>query len=136
MIEADTKPTRRISAPPLSPAEPMTSPAEPVIDFAHLARMTLGEKNLEAEVLCLFDRQAGVLLARMRAAPPAAVAAFAHTIKGSARGIGAWQVAEAAEAIERAAKASEPVDLAAALARLAVAVDAVRAAIVDLRPAS
>jgi HPt (histidine-containing phosphotransfer) domain-containing protein len=129
MIEADAKPTRRISAPPLSPAEP-------VIDFAHLARMTLGEKSLEAEVLCLFDRQAGLLLARMEGAPPAAVAAFAHTIKGSARGIGAWQVAEAAETIERAAKASDPADLAAALARLAAAVDAVRAAVVELRPAS
>jgi HPt (histidine-containing phosphotransfer) domain-containing protein len=133
MVEADAKPTRRISAPPISPGE---HPPEPGIDFAHLARMTMGEKSLEAEVLALFDRQAGLLLARMRGAPPAAVAAFAHTIKGSARGIGAWQVAEAAEAIERAAKAPEPSELADALRRLADAVDAVRAVIVELRPAS
>ena len=70
------------------------------IDLAHLARMTLGERGLEAEVLALFDRQAAVLLARMGDSTPAAVAAFAHTLKGSARGIGAWRVAEAADAVE------------------------------------
>jgi HPt (histidine-containing phosphotransfer) domain-containing protein len=133
MIEADAKPGRRISAPSISPGDP---PPEAGIDFAHLARMTMGDKRLEAEVLALFDRQADLLLARMRGAPPAAVAAFAHTIKGSARGVGAWQVAEAAEAIERAAKAPEPADLADALGRLAAAVDAVRAVIMALRPAS
>ena len=74
-------------------------PPAPVaaIDLEHLARMTLGERSLEAEVLTLFDLQAGVLLARMRDSAPAAVAAFAHTLKGSARGIGAWRVAEAAD---------------------------------------
>jgi HPt (histidine-containing phosphotransfer) domain-containing protein len=133
MVEADAKSKTRVSAPPLSPAEPA---AEPVIDFAHLARMTWGEKSLEAEVLVLFDRQAGLLLARMSGAPAAAVAAFAHTIKGSARGVGAWQVAEAAEAVERATKGSDPADLGDALRRLAAAVEAARAVIVELRPAS
>jgi HPt (histidine-containing phosphotransfer) domain-containing protein len=72
----------------------------PAIDLAHLARMTLGDSNLEAEVLGLFQRQAELLLARMTSAPPAATAAFAHTLKGSARGIGAWRVAAAAQAVE------------------------------------
>ncbi len=35
-------------------------------DLAHLARMTCGEKSLEAQVLRLFDRQAGMLLAPMQ----------------------------------------------------------------------
>ena len=64
------------------------APVETVIDLDHLAHMTLGEADLEAEVLTLFARQAAILLVRMREAPPAAVAAFAHTLKGSACGIG------------------------------------------------
>src|SRR3979490_3183569 len=108
MIEADGKSSDYISAPPLVPA---AAPAGPAIDLGHLARMTLGEKSLEAEVLALFDRQAGILLARMRQATPPAAGAFAHTLKGSALGIGAWRVAEAAEVVERSAASSDPADL-------------------------
>ncbi len=126
MSEAEAKPIDRIASPPLAPAEP-------VIDLAHLGRMTLGEKSLEAEVLALFDRQAGILLARMSNAPPAEVAAYAHTLKGSARGIGAWRVAEAAQALERCAAASAPAMLAAAIDRLAAAVRKTQAAISALR---
>src|SRR6478736_9715474 len=76
-------------APPLAP--------DASIDLAHLARMTLGEASLEHEVLGLFDRQAVMLLARMASEPPKVIAALAHTLTGSARGIGAWKVADAAE---------------------------------------
>jgi hypothetical protein len=100
-----------------------------VIDLDHLARMTLGEASLEAEVLTLFDRQAAVLLAHMRDAPPALMAAFAHTLKGSARGIGAWGVAEAAAVVEMNAARPDTDGAAQAAARLAAAVDEVRAAI-------
>jgi hypothetical protein len=127
MIKAAAKATKRISAPSIVPSEPA---AQPAIDLAHLGRMTLGEKSLEAEVLALFDRQAGMLFARMENAQPAAAAAFAHTIKGSARGIGAWRVAAAAEAVERAAGGSA--DLAATIAGLAVAIDEAREEIEDL----
>jgi HPt (histidine-containing phosphotransfer) domain-containing protein len=123
MIKAAAKATGRISGPPLVPSEP-------AIDLAHLGRMTLGEKSLEAEVLALFGRQADMLLARMGQAPPAAAAAFAHTIKGSARGIGAWRVAEAAEAVERAANGSA--ELADMIARLAVAIGEARVAIAEM----
>ena len=94
--------------------------------------MTLGEKSLEAEVLALFDRQAGILLARMSNAPPAEVGAYAHTLMGSARGIGTWRVAAAAETVERAAAGSNPADVAGALERLAAAVNEAQAAIADL----
>ena len=71
-------------------------------------------------------------LARMRDAPAPVVAAFAHTLKGSARGIGAWRVAEAAGAVE--AQAVQPDDRAAAdaLAQLALAVHEARALIADI----
>jgi len=101
------------------------------IDLAHLARMTLGERGLEVEVLTLFDRQAAVLLARMRDSAPAAVAAFAHTLKGSACGIGAWRVAEAAAAVETDAIRSDAGEIAEAVARLAAAVDEAKAVIAD-----
>ena len=111
-----------IDAPPLVPVEA-------AIDLKHLARMTLGERSLEAEVLRLFDRQAAVLLDHMRQAAPQAIAAFAHTLKGSARGIGAWRVAAAAEAVEIDAGRPDAADVAGAVARLAVAVDEARTVI-------
>jgi len=40
------------------------------IDLVHLSRMTLGDRGLEREVLALFDRQATVLVSRMRSASP------------------------------------------------------------------
>jgi Hpt domain len=109
----------------------LSAPVETVIDLAHLGRMTLGERTLEAEVLTLFDRQADVLLARMRDCAPAAVAAFAHTLKGSARGIGAWRVAAAADAVEMNVIACNAGGVAGAVARLSAAVDEAKAVIAD-----
>ena len=111
-------------------ADPMPA-AAPVIDQGHLKRMTFGDSSLEREVLQLFDRQAEILIARMRASDPAAVAALAHTLKGSASGIGAGNVAHAAEAAELAAERS-PAEIGAALAGLANAVDETRALIAEL----
>jgi len=108
-------------APPLSP--------DTSIDLAHLARMTLGEASLEHEVLSLFDRQAVMLLARMASEPPKVIAALAHTLIGSARGIGAWRVADAAEAVERLAAQDAHDGLTGAIKRLASAVEEARAEI-------
>jgi hypothetical protein len=79
-----------------------------IIDASHLARMTLGERSLEREVLALFDRQAELLLPRIRRGTAPIAAANAHTLKGSALGIGAFAVARAAEAVERADDAELP----------------------------
>ena len=76
---------------------------KPAIDTEHLARMTLGERSLEREVLELFGRQADMLLPRIRRGDPALAAASAHTLKGSAVGIGAFGVARAAEAVASSA---------------------------------
>ncbi len=88
-----------------------------VIDRGHLARMTFGDRSLEREVLQLFDRQADLLLARMRSSAPQAVAALAHTLRGSASSIGANRVASAAEAVEQAAGGAERDTAMQALAR-------------------
>jgi len=72
------------------------------IDLVHLARMTLGDRDLEREVLQLFVRQASLLLERMDGADAETVATLAHTMKGSAQGLGAWRVAGAADAVEHA----------------------------------
>jgi len=100
------------------------------IDLVHLARMTLGDRGLEREVLALFDRQTTVLVSRMRAASPGTVTTVAHTLKGSARGVGAWRVAAAAEAVELAASGEG--DLSAAITRLAAVADEARAVIAEL----
>jgi HPt (histidine-containing phosphotransfer) domain-containing protein len=95
------------------------------IDEEHLGRMTLGDRQLEREVLEIFVRQTVIMLERIAGAEPALAAAAAHTLTGSARGIGAWRVARAAEGLERAASAhSDTVELNGA-------VDELRAATVE-----
>jgi HPt (histidine-containing phosphotransfer) domain-containing protein len=122
MLEMSTVGVDVVGAPPIAPVD------EP-IDLAHLSRMTLGDLNLEREVLQLFERQATMLLARMQGAAPSLVAASAHTIKGSARGIGAWRIARDAETVEMAAACAGAAELNVALARLVTSVGEVQAAI-------
>jgi len=109
-------------------ASPPLAPGDHPIDLHHLARMTLGERSLEREVLSLFNRQAEILLVRISQAAPPVVAAAAHTLKGSATGIGAWRVASAAQTVERA----QPGDLGAAVAMLTAAIQEARTAIAAL----
>jgi HPt (histidine-containing phosphotransfer) domain-containing protein len=84
---------------PWMPSPPLV-PDEGFIDTAHLDRMTLGDEALQREVLSLFVRQSADLVARM-ATFPADMAAMVHTLKGSARGIGAFSAAASAERLER-----------------------------------
>ena len=99
-----------------------------VLDRDHLARMTFGDRGLEREVLQLFDRQSELLLDRMRASEPAAIATLVHTLKGSAVGIGAARVARAAAEAELVAQA-KPGESSRAIAELAQAVEEARAEI-------
>jgi HPt (histidine-containing phosphotransfer) domain-containing protein len=82
---------------------PELAAAPAVIDEPHLSRMTMGDRDLEREVLELFLRQSVLMIERIETAEPKLAAAAAHTLKGSARGIGAWRVATAAESVEEAA---------------------------------
>jgi HPt (histidine-containing phosphotransfer) domain-containing protein len=96
------------------------------IDLDHLRRMTLGDSGLEREVLAMFSKQAVRLVALLAALPPE-TSAFAHTLKGSARAIGAHRVADRAGELEAAIR--EGGDPAQALADLDAAVAEARAAI-------
>ncbi len=113
-------------------AAPSLAAVETPIDVTHLARMTLGDASLEREVLQLFDRQADILLARMQQVTPTAAAAYAHTLKGSSSGIGAFKVARAAEAVENAATRNAEADVVAAISRLGTAISEARAMIAEL----
>jgi HPt (histidine-containing phosphotransfer) domain-containing protein len=85
---------------------PPLAPDDGPIDLQHLARMTLGDAALERQVLGMFASQATSLIAKL-VALPAEAGALAHTLKGSARAIGAFRVAECAEALEVAIKQGE-----------------------------
>ncbi len=97
----------------------------PVLDLNHLSKMTMGDAGLAAEVIAIFQEQAamwGRLLSAKEPAPTWADAA--HTLKGSALGIGAIRLArycERAETLGRSGTAT-PV-------QAAVALDDVRAAL-------
>jgi HPt (histidine-containing phosphotransfer) domain-containing protein len=107
------------------PSPPLV-PEDGPIDLAHLKRMTLGDAGLEREVLAMFATQA-TRLAHALAGLPAEALQLAHTLSGSARAVGAFAVAEAAEAVHRAVRdGGEP---AQALRALKAAVAEARAAI-------
>jgi HPt (histidine-containing phosphotransfer) domain-containing protein len=88
---------------------PPLAPDDGPIDNGHLDRMTLGDIALEREVLAMFSAQAVGLIVRLAAlsaeggpadGKSSESLALAHTLKGSARAIGAFRVADAAEALE------------------------------------
>ena len=67
------------------------------VDFDQLQRFTMGNRSLEEEVLNLFRTQSVLYVERLRAAADdLAWLEAAHTLKGSAAGIGAHKVREAA----------------------------------------
>jgi HPt (histidine-containing phosphotransfer) domain-containing protein len=107
------------------PSPPLV-PDDGPIDIAHLKRMTLGNAELEREVLAMFSAQA-VGLAATLANLPSDAGALAHTLKGSARAIGAFVVADAASHLEVLLRRGE--DPAQALLQLNEAVIEARTAI-------
>jgi HPt (histidine-containing phosphotransfer) domain-containing protein len=85
-----------------------TTAGEHPIDLGHLARYTGGEHTLNAEILRLFDGQVNAMVDDLHTVLAQRDARrwkeIAHTIKGAARGVGAFRMGEAAAA-------AEPVDL-------------------------
>lgn len=100
MIEVTQTALDAVASPPLVPGD------RP-IDLVHLSRMTLGDRALERDVLALFERQIGFLMQRIEFAEAPVAAAAAHTLKGSAKGIGAFALARAAAEVEAAATAGD-----------------------------
>ena len=74
------------------------------IDLEHLARYTGGERTLNAEILRLFDGQVTDMVGQLDGVLALRDAKrwreITHTIKGAARGVGAFGMGEAAAAAE------------------------------------
>ena len=74
------------------------------IDLDHLARYTGGEKGLNSEILRLFDSQVTEMVGELNTLLASQDAKrwreVAHTIKGAARGVGAFEMGEAAAKAE------------------------------------
>jgi HPt (histidine-containing phosphotransfer) domain-containing protein len=84
------------------------------IDLAHLERATFGDRGLARDVLKLFERRCETLLREIVDAPDTGSRIFAaHTLKGAAKGVGAFAVADAAQAVEE--RAGDPAEAVGAL---------------------
>lgn len=107
------------------------------VDLVHLARQTLGNKDLEAEVLDLYERQSVILLGRIEAAADERTwREAAHALKGSSLGIGAVRVARCAATVEARAKERSTAEGIAALMALSHAVTEANTYIRHLRAAT
>ena len=104
---------------------------EPAIDLVHLARKTLGDPSLEAEMLEAFGFRATLLMLRMQQAALSGIGAAAQALNDSARNIGAWRVALAAEAVKLAAESGAEPELMQAVDQLRIVVKNARAAITE-----
>jgi hypothetical protein len=102
------------------------------IDLVHLARTTLGDPSIEVEMLEAFGLKTSMLILRMQQAARSSICAAAQALRGSARGIGAWRIASAAEAVELAAASGAEPELRSAVDRLGVVAKETRAAIAEL----
>lgn len=93
------------------------------VDLTHLRRYTLGDRQLELEVLGLFAGELPKTLAALRrAANDKDWYMAAHTLKGSARAVGAWRLARAAQVAEHHPRTSDPDACSKALASVEAAV--------------
>lgn len=118
------------------PAENTVSPAEAAnaeaslapVDLAHLRRQSMDDIVVEKDVLALFVRQALHVRATIAHVTDDECGRLAHMLKGAARGVGAFAVAECAGAVEAdpadrrlceplAARIAEACDFIAALDR-------------------
>ncbi|AYG59327.1 Hpt domain-containing protein [Rhizobium jaguaris] len=73
---------------------------ERAIDLVHLAKQTMGDKALEVEVLQMFARQARSCLQEIGSGDRKRAVAASHRLKGAASAVGAFKVADAANALE------------------------------------
>jgi HPt (histidine-containing phosphotransfer) domain-containing protein len=95
------------------------------VDFRHLERFAAGDQQVVDEVLELFREQASMWI---RLLDPAAEGwrDAAHSLKGSALGVGAFALADECEAAERAESPAERALLAESIR------DAIEAALADI----
>jgi len=93
----------------------------PPFDRAHLAKFTFGDLAVESEILTLFAEQLPRLVNDLEQAELAETwMVAAHTLKGSSRAIGAWDLAATAAQAESLSWQPAGEDAEAALERYAV----------------
>ncbi len=96
--------------------------AKPVVDLVHLARYTGGDMALNAEILRLFDSQTSQMVEQLRgilsACDDKSWKQVTHTLKGAARGVGAFGLADAAAFAEPIDLARDPENASEAIAAL------------------
>jgi len=97
--------------------------ADTPIDMSHLSRYTGGDRTLNTEILKLFNGQltdmVGQLLTVLQQRDVRKWREVTHTLKGAARGVGAFAVGEAAAA-------AEPIDPALSQDRAIQVIEALR----------
>lgn len=107
----------------------MSASAKPV-DLAHLSRYTGGDAALNAEVLQLFVDQSALLLRELQGIVEARDAKgwkhVTHSLKGAARGIGAFGLADVAAEAEPLNPAMQTEQALAAMAALNAKAETVR----------
>ena len=79
-----------------------------VLDLEHLGRYTIGNRELEEDLLRLFRAQLRTQSRIIAETTDAEAWRFAtHTLKGVSRAIGAWAIAETAEQLEHLGQAGD-----------------------------
>lgn len=71
------------------------------IDLAHLSRQTMGDRELEREILGLFVDQAQTVKRQLLKSNVKERLFLAHSLKGSSRSMGAAAIAECCGALEQ-----------------------------------
>ncbi len=103
------------------------------IDHDHLRRYAMGDRQLELEILDLFAGELPKTIGTLRdARTDLEWKVAAHTLKGSARAVGAWRVAAAAVDAEKKPVVNDPVGKAEAVAACEMAATSVIAYIQGL----
>ncbi|MCB1438320.1 MAG: Hpt domain-containing protein [Nitratireductor sp.] len=70
------------------------------VDLIHLSSQTFGDRSLQNEIISIFLSQANAYLDGIASRDEAYAARAAHSLKGAARAIGAFRLAEIAEHCE------------------------------------
>ena len=101
-----------------------------ILDLDHLGRQTFCDRALERELLDLFEQQCERLMPIIASASPLPERLIAaHTLKGSARAVGAWRLAARVEKVEARLERGETAGASTLAGELAGDVRTVQAAI-------
>lgn len=105
------------------------SSAEPApVDLDHLARYTGGDAAINREILTLFVEQSSATVAQLPSVRDVKTwHHLVHSLKGAARGIGAFALADVAAEAEPLDPAAQRTEADAILPRLKARTDAVQA---------